>query len=285
MTRLSRFTAFVSLSLFAAACAPATTSDDFSSVEIGIDDKADSTSKPTSFGALASGVTQSHDLVHGKSGFHQFTFTGTKGTHATLAQAAADFQTYLRITAPSGKRTNVLGAITDAGEVRSTFDTTLAENGRYTVIATSADNMRTSASARTDGSYTIRLDLATVAPPPPGGGLCASRTGGALVTFKIAGDEKLTLWVTDPAFIAAAKDKLTDGTTQIPMFEVLLDGTDCDAQYTWHVDPARVSFTDFATEVCDGLPSYIEHNKSEWLNKVHNYCPWQSQVIAVDARP
>src|SRR3982750_2525218 len=122
MTRISRFTVFLSLSLFAAACAPAMTSDDFSSVEIGMDDKADSTSRPTNFGALASGVTQSHDLVHGKSGFPQFTFTGKKGVHATVAQSSGDFQTYLRITAPSGKRTNVPGVLTDAGQVRSTFD-------------------------------------------------------------------------------------------------------------------------------------------------------------------
>jgi hypothetical protein len=286
MTRMSRFTLVGCLLMGLAACEPGAADDDFSSVEIGLDGKADSQSKPTNLGALASGVTQTHDLVHGKSGFHQFTFTGAKGAHTTLAQASETFRTYLRVTAPSGKRWNLSGVQDPmTGAWRSSFDVTLTEAGRYTVIATSTDNMRIFASARTDGTYTILLGAATPPPPVGGGGACATRTGGALVTFKIAGSELLTLWVTDPTFIAAAKDKLTDGTTQIPMFDKLIDGGDCDSQYSWHVDPALVSFTDFATEVCDGLPSYIEHNKPEWIGNVHNYCPWQSQVISVDARP
>ena len=108
-------------------------------------------------------------------------------------------------------------------------------------------------------------------------------TGGADVTFRIV-SESLTVWVTNGTFIDRAKQLLSTGTRQIPIFGTLLDGRDSDPQWTWHPDPQNVSFADAAIEVCDGLPSYVEANKTYWLQTVGMYCPWSAVVTAVDDR-
>jgi len=113
--------------------------------------------------------------------------------------------------------------------------------------------------------------------------LCSAQSGGALVRFGIVG-ESLTVWVTNDAFIDRAKQLLATGTRQIPVFNTLLDGGACDPQWTWHVDPQNVTFADAAIELCDGLPSHIEANKTYWLGTVGSYCPWAAVVAAVDDR-
>ena len=113
--------------------------------------------------------------------------------------------------------------------------------------------------------------------------LCSALTGGASIRFGIAG-ESLTVWITNGAFIDRARQQLAAGTRQIPIFNRLLDGQACDPQWTWHVDPQDVSFADAAIELCDGLPSDIEANKTYWLGTVGSYCPWSAVVTAVDDR-
>jgi hypothetical protein len=115
------------------------------------------------------------------------------------------------------------------------------------------------------------------------GALCSERTGGALIRFAI-GNESLTVWVTNDSFIAEAERLRMAGERRIPSF-ALLDDTDCDPQWTWHVDPASVAFADVTIEVCDGLPSHIENDKRYWLETLGSYCPWSARVVSVDDRP
>ena len=124
-------------------------------------------------------------------------------------------------------------------------------------------------------------DLLDTALPPAC--LCSDRAGGALITFGIV-DESLTVWITDPVFIDRARELLATGTRQVPVFGTLLDGRGCDPQWTWQVDPADVVFADAAIELCDGLPSHIEADKTYWLGTVRSYCPWSAVVRAVDDR-
>ena len=119
--------------------------------------------------------------------------------------------------------------------------------------------------------------------PSDAGELCAERTGGALITFQVVG-ETLTVWVTDDGFIDEAIRLREAGEQRIPVFDTLIDGQDCDAQWSFHPDPESVSFADFTIELCDGLPSHIEADKSYWVGTVGSYCPWSAQVIAVDDR-
>ncbi len=44
----------------------------------------------------------------------------------------------------------------------------------------------------------------------------------------------------------------------------------------WHLDPAETRLVDVAIEVCDGRPSYVERNQSDYPT----YCPWGARVIA-----
>ena len=124
-------------------------------------------------------------------------------------------------------------------------------------------------------------DLLDAAPPPlcP----CAARAGGAFVSFSIVG-ESLNVWVTNGAFIERAKELLATGGRQVPVFNTLVDGADCDPQWSWHPDPQDVEFADAAIELCDGRPSYVEANKDYWINTVGTFCPWSAIVTAVDDR-
>jgi hypothetical protein len=115
------------------------------------------------------------------------------------------------------------------------------------------------------------------------GALCSGRAGGALIRFEI-GSEALTVWVTNDSFITEAQRLRAAGEQRVPSF-ALLDGTDCDPQWTWHVDPASVAFADVTIEVCDGLPSHIENDKQYWLETLGSYCPWSARVVSVDDRP
>ncbi len=113
--------------------------------------------------------------------------------------------------------------------------------------------------------------------------LCPFQRGGALITFRMVTDT-LTVWITNSAFIDEAKSNLNIGRNRIPIFNRLINGQACDAQWTWHVDPQDVSFGDAAIEVCDGLPSHIEADKNYWLFSLGIYCPWSAELVAVDDR-
>jgi glucose/arabinose dehydrogenase len=115
-------------------------------------------------------------------------------------------------------------------------------------------------------------------PPCPG----AARTGGAYITFSIV-DESLTVWVTDDVFVDEALGQSAGGAVRVPDFQ-LADGPDTDPQWSWHVDPAVVSFADATIELCDGKPSFVEADKDYWLNTVGNFCPWSAVVDSVDDR-
>jgi len=34
-----------------------------------------------------------------------------------------------------------------------------------------------------------------------------------------------------------------------------------------------------AIELCDALPSYVEENVDEFVEKVGRYCPWAAKVV------
>jgi hypothetical protein len=119
--------------------------------------------------------------------------------------------------------------------------------------------------------------------PDASGRLCAERSGGALITFGI-GDERLIVWSTEEAFIGEARAIADGASSRIPHFQRLLDGTDCDPQWTWHVAPDEMEWVDVMMELCDGLPSMVEDDKTYWLEDVGTFCPWIVNVVDVVAR-
>lgn len=121
-------------------------------------------------------------------------------------------------------------------------------------------------------------------PSPTPATPCASRSGGALITFAICEGETLSVWSTADAFITEAVVQLAGGDRRIPSFGTLVDGSDCDPQWTWHPEAADMTFADFTIELCDGCPMHLEADKPYWLGTVRQYCPWSAQVTAVDDR-
>jgi len=115
------------------------------------------------------------------------------------------------------------------------------------------------------------------------GPACAKRTGGAEITIQV-NDQTFKFWSVNPAFIdkaIALRDAKKPATI---MFKRLVDETDCDPRWTFHVDPAEMEWPQLTTEVCDGRPSDIEGDKKHWINDVKRWCPWSSLVTSVDDR-
>jgi hypothetical protein len=159
-----------------------------------------------------------------------------------------------------------------------------------------AARMMTRSSALTSAAFALAsLGLAACAPADDaapavaqsttaafGNSVCASRQGGALVTIAVSEDhpETFTAWVTNPDFIAEAKRLLADNERGTPNFK-FIDGTDCDDQWSFHVDPADAEFPWGTIEICDAMPSYVDQNKGEWIEKNLRWCPWGSRVLEV----
>ncbi len=135
--------------------------------------------------------------------------------------------------------------------------------------ATSACSDDTSDAGGDDGTDT-----------PKTGESCAALSPTTLVEFEIAG-ETLAVGIDNDAFATEAARLLAAGETRIPVFNTLVDGEGCDAQWSWHPDPSDVEFADFTIELCDGVPSHIEENKEGWLATVGSYCPWSARVTDV----
>lgn len=51
-----------------------------------------------------------------------------------------------------------------------------------------------------------------------------------------------------------------------------------DNQWSWHLKPESTVMADYAIEVCDGVPSFIEKNIGYWVKRVKRFCPWYTQV-------
>ena len=54
-----------------------------------------------------------------------------------------------------------------------------------------------------------------------------------------------------------------------------------NAPYSWHLDPATVTFPDLTMEVCDGRPqSDVQADIDYWVDTVKYYCPWGAKIVA-----
>jgi hypothetical protein len=108
---------------------------------------------------------------------------------------------------------------------------------------------------------------------------CAPQAAQPVVaTFQVAGDETFKVELATPELIDHAKQLLAgDDVAAIPSGTVVRDDPGVNGPWSWHIDPATLSFADATIEVCDGLPSYVEDGT---VTSDH-YCPWSATVIAV----
>lgn len=92
-------------------------------------------------------------------------------------------------------------------------------------------------------------------------------------------DETYKIELTTPELQQHARDLLAgDDVASIPNGKVVRDDPSVNAPWSWHIDPSTLEFADQTTEVCDGLPSYVEDGTvtSDY------YCPWGAEIIAID---
>ncbi|MFM9877336.1 MAG: hypothetical protein ACKVOG_05740 [Rhodoglobus sp.] len=106
-----------------------------------------------------------------------------------------------------------------------------------------------------------------------------SATGPTVATFQVAGDQTYKIELATPELIAHVKELMAgsqDG--RIPIGNIVRDSPSVNAPWSWHIDPATLEFADVTTEVCDGLPEYVEDGT---LTSDY-YCPWSAEVIALE---
>jgi hypothetical protein len=103
-------------------------------------------------------------------------------------------------------------------------------------------------------------------------------TGPTVVTFEVAGyaDETYKIELATPALIEHVKQIMAgEDVALIPNGLVVRDDPGVNAPWSWHIDPASLDFADVTTEVCDGLPSYVE----DGTVTSPYFCPWLTKVI------
>jgi hypothetical protein len=154
-----RSLAVCSVLFAAAACTGG--ADDFSEVDVeGSSGKEDSQWHPTEMGSLTLNDQKYGQLETWSKGYHVYKFEGRRGWYQRFQLESRDFQTYLRVTTPSGKKLIERGdTLHPIDEVYfSVLDLEMTESGVYTVLATSIRNMGLFPFGTTEGSYQIHTE-------------------------------------------------------------------------------------------------------------------------------
>jgi hypothetical protein len=99
-----------------------------------------------------------------------------------------------------------------------------------------------------------------------------------VATFQVV-DETYKIELTTPELQQHARDLLAgEDVAGIPNGVVVRDDPGVNAPWSWHIDPATLEFADNTTEVCDGLPSYVE----DGTVTSDRYCPWSAEIVGID---
>lgn len=100
----------------------------------------------------------------------------------------------------------------------------------------------------------------------------------SVATFVIEGQEFKVELIT-PELVEHAQQLLAgEEVASIPVGTIVRNDPSVNEPWSWHIDPATLEFTDFTTEVCDGLPEYVE----DGTLTSDIYCPWLATVTAVE---
>lgn len=103
-----------------------------------------------------------------------------------------------------------------------------------------------------------------------------SPSAGAVVTFQVV-DERFKVRLTTPDQINAARQARAGGAANIPNGRIVA-GTDVNAGWSWHLED--VNFAEITIEVCDGRPSDVEREGTNYGGG--RYCPWSAVVVSID---
>lgn len=102
----------------------------------------------------------------------------------------------------------------------------------------------------------------------------------ATYEVEVAGQESFRIGLVDDEQIAAAESMRTEGRRGIVHGRVRRGDGGFNDPYSWHLDPASVTFPDLAIEACDGRPhSDVERDVDYWVDNLMFYCPWGSRIV------
>jgi len=106
-----------------------------------------------------------------------------------------------------------------------------------------------------------------------------SPTGPTVATFQVAGEQTYKIALITPELIQHAKNLMAGSQEgRIPNGLIVRNDPGVNEPWSWHIDPQSLEFADATTEVCDGLPEYVEDGT---LTSPY-YCPWSAEVIAIE---
>ena len=99
---------------------------------------------------------------------------------------------------------------------------------------------------------------------------------GLLATFRVV-DEVFHSLITSPTGIQQAID-LWQGRSvaNIPVGRLECKRARYNCPYSWHQVPDTIEFAEFAIEVCDGLPSFVEDDCPSF--GAGQYCPFAAEL-------
>ena len=97
----------------------------------------------------------------------------------------------------------------------------------------------------------------------------------AVVTFSVA-SETFRVQLAGKKQVDAARAAQSGGPAHIPNGRILA-GTGINQGWSWHLED--VEFVEVAIELCDGRPSDVERQGSQFGGG--RFCPWSAQVVAI----
>ena len=97
----------------------------------------------------------------------------------------------------------------------------------------------------------------------------------AVVTFSVA-SETFRVQLVGDRQIDAARAAQAGGPARIPNGRIV-PGAGVNTDWSWHLED--VEFVEAATELCDGRPSDVERQGSQFGGG--RFCPWNARVLAI----
>ncbi|HVY46211.1 MAG TPA: hypothetical protein VHB21_10045 [Minicystis sp.] len=111
-----------------------------------------------------------------------------------------------------------------------------------------------------------------------GAAACAAPSTGLWATFDVGG-ESFSSEIDAPAGVEQAVDLWQRrSSASIPNGELVCAEAPYNCAWSFHQDPATIGFADVTTEVCDGLPSYVDAHCAAFGKY---YCPWGAKLVAL----
>ena len=116
--------------------------------------------------------------------------------------------------------------------------------------------------------------------PPPSPGWTYFEIG-----FPTLAEGRFVIALNDPAKIEQARKAISDP-EQNPhsvMGIIAKSAAGYNPPWSYHLDPATIEFFEFAIEVCDAAPQYVEDHLAEACGAFLpdcRWCPWSSKVLA-----